>query len=172
MRRMADGDERALELLYATYGATLFNYLLRLVHEWEIAEDILQEAFLGAWKNARRFRDDCSVKTWLIRIAHHRAVDWLRAQRPTVSIDETTFEIPDERSADAFEMVGTIDQIQQALAHLSANHRAVIELTFVQGLSYWEIAQVMNCPVGTVKSRMSYALSYLKRTLNNLNVCA
>jgi RNA polymerase sigma-70 factor, ECF subfamily len=165
VQAVAHGDELALDELYSHYASAVYNFALRLVNERETAEDITQEVFLSVWRGAWRYRGECSVQTWLLRTAHHKAVDWLRRQRPAVSLDEV-FELPDPRSTDAFELSDTTAQIRQALASLSVNHRAVVELTFVNGLSYREIAAVMVCPTGTVKSRMSYALAHLRRTLS------
>jgi len=168
MQAVARGDELALDELYSHYASAVYNFALRLVNERETAEDITQEVFINVWRAAWRYRGESSVKTWLLRTAHHKAVDWLRRQRPAVSLDEV-FEFPDPRSIDAFEVSDTLAQIRQTLASLSFNHRSVVELTFVHGLSYAEIAAVMACPTGTVKSRMSYALRHLRNTLHALN---
>jgi RNA polymerase sigma-70 factor (ECF subfamily) len=129
-----------------------------------VAEEILQEVFLVMWQSAHRFRAEAKVKTWLLRIAHHQAVSWLRRTRavlwPNADLEADDHEPIDEHLAHSWQ----VDQIRAALVQLTPNHRAVIELTFVQGLSYAEIAEVMSCPIGTVKSRMSYAL----RNLNTL----
>ena len=167
LRQVAAGDEAAFAELYDLYAPPVYNYLLRLVNEAAVAEEILQEVFLAMWQSAHRFRAEATVKTWLLRIAHHQAVSWLRRTRATLWPN-------DELEADDHEPIEAhlarswqIDQVRAALARLSPNHRAVIELTFVQGLSYAEIAEVMNCPIGTVKSRMSYALRRLNALLSD-----
>lgn len=166
LRQVAAGDEAAFAELYDLYAPPVYNYLLRLVNEPSVAEEILQEVFLAMWRGARRFRAEAKVKTWLLRIAHHQAVTWLRRKRTVLWPD-------DELEGDAADSIEEdlarnwqIDQVRGALARLSPKHRAVIELTFVHGLSYLEIAQVMNCPIGTVKSRMSYALRHLNDLLS------
>jgi RNA polymerase sigma-70 factor (ECF subfamily) len=164
LRQAAAGDEAAFAELYDLYAPPVYNYLLRLVNEPSVAEEILQEVFLAMWRGARRFRAEAKVKTWLLRIAHHQAVSWLRRKRTVLWPDD---ELEGDAAASIEEDLARhwqIDQVRGALARLSPKHRAVIELTFVHGLSYLEIAQVMNCPIGTVKSRMSYAL----RRLNDL----
>jgi RNA polymerase sigma-70 factor (ECF subfamily) len=166
LRQVAAGDEAAFAELYDLYASPVYNYLLRLVNEQAVAEEILQEVFLVMWQSAHRFRAEAKVKTWLLRIAHHQAVSWLRRARVVLwSPDELEANSEDpveEHLAQRWE----IEQIRAALTRLSTNHRAVIELTFVQGLSYAEIAEVMNCPIGTVKSRMSYALRHLSTLLS------
>jgi RNA polymerase sigma-70 factor, ECF subfamily len=165
LRQVAAGDEVAFAELYDLYAPSVYNYLLRLVNESAVAEEILQEVFLAMWQGAHRFREEAKVKTWLLRIAHHQAVSWLRRARAATARANEDLEADDHDPIEEYlARSWQIDQVRAALARLTPNHRAVIELTFVQGLSYAEIAEVMNCPIGTVKSRMSYAL----RRLNNL----
>jgi len=165
LRQVAAGDEAAFAELYDLYASLVYNYLLRLVNEPAVAEEILQEVFLAMWRGARGFRAEAKVRTWLLRIAHHQAVSWLRRKRTVLWPDDEL----EQETVDSFEEdlahVWQIEQLRGALVRLSPKHRAVIELTFVQGLSYTEIAQVMNCPIGTVKSRMSYALRHMNELL-------
>jgi RNA polymerase sigma-70 factor (ECF subfamily) len=166
VRLVAAGDETAFAELYDQYAPPVYNYLLRLVNEPAVAEEILQEVFLAMWQGAHRFREEAKVKTWLLRIAHHQAVSWLRRAR-VVLWPQDELEVDDaEHIDDHLAHLWQIDQVRAALAQLSPTHRAVIELTFAQGLSYAEIAEVMGCPLGTVKSRMSYALRHLSTLLN------
>ena len=78
LQGVANGERRAFGSLYDRYGAPLYNYLVRLLHETAVAEELTQEVFLGAWQAAQRFQGRSTVKTWLFRIAHHQAVSWLR----------------------------------------------------------------------------------------------
>ena len=127
------------------------------------AEDLLQEVFLIVWKGAAGFRGDARVKTWIFRIAHHRAVSWLRQRKPVVKLDETNLKDwqnnPERTAAQSLRD----RQIQETISQLSWKHRAVLELVFVQQMSYSETAQVLGCPLGTVKSRMSYAMRILEQ---------
>jgi len=165
VRQVAAGDEAAFAELYDLYAPPVYNYLLRLVNEPAIAEEILQEVFLAMWRSARHFRAEARVKTWLLRIAHHQAVSWLRRKRVVLWSDDDLDQEAAESIDDDLARSWQIDQLRGALVRLSPNHRAVIELTFVHGLSYTEIAQVMGCPIGTVKSRMSYALRHMNKLL-------
>ena len=165
------GDAGAFELLYQRHNRALYNYLLRLIHRPTVAEELLQEVFLAAWKAASQFRGEAKVKNWLFRIAHHRAVSWLRHNREELTPDG---EIPDtpvtlqreEHVRDAWR----IEQLHIALDKLSPTHRAVLELAFFHEMNYTEIAKIMDCPVGTVKSRMSYARRNLSAHLKGLGV--
>ncbi len=166
LRQVAAGDEAAFGELYDLYAAPVYNYLLRLVNEPAVAEEILQEVFLAMWQSARRFRQEAKVKTWLLRIAHHQAVSWLRRTRATAWPSDDLEDEENDHLEDHLARSWQIDRVRAALAQLTPTHRAVIELTFVHGLSYAEIADVMSCPIGTVKSRMSYALRNLNALLN------
>jgi RNA polymerase sigma-70 factor (ECF subfamily) len=164
-------DEKAFEALYGRYSAPVYNYLLRLIHEQDVAEELLQEVFVAVWERAGRFRGQAKVSTWLFRIAHHRAVDWLRKRRPSLLEEDARLPDGDSPEAEAFD-IWHIDQLQVALAQLSPDHRAVLELVFFQGLSYREVAQVVDCPVGTVKSRVSYAKRCLNGVLRRMGIGA
>ena len=165
LRQVASGDASAFDELYVLYGTVVFNYLLRLVNETPIAEELLQEVFLAVWQGANRFRAEAKVKTWLLRIAHHKAVSWLRRHRPASSLDEATDVAEDTPIDDTLARAWQADRVRAALTELSPKHRAVVELAFVHDLPYAEIAKIMDCPVGTIKSRMSYALRYLTAIL-------
>jgi len=165
LRQVAARDERAFDALYQAYGSAVYGYLMRLLNEPVAAEDLLQEVFLAAWQGAGRFRAEARVKTWLLRIAHHQAVSWLRRQRKALALDELAEAVADDGAEEALARTWHADEIRAALDRLTPNHRAVIELTFMHDLSYAEIAQIMDCPIGTVKSRMSYALRHLDRVL-------
>ncbi len=162
---VAQGDDRAFAELYQRYALPVYNYLLRLIHDQNLAEDLLQETFVAAWRGAGAFRRRSGVKTWLFRIAHNRAVSWLRRHRPH-SMQEDP-EIADEAPGpEALSLINWRNEaLLAALDALSTNHRAVIELAFVHELTYSDIARIIECPVGTVKSRMSYALKHLNRLL-------
>ena len=165
LRAAAGGDEEAFSQLYHRHAASIYNYLLRLTHSEQIGEELLQETFVAVWQGAQRFQRRAKVKTWIFRIAHNLAVSWLRRHLPESLADDA--DVPSEEvGPEASTLISwRNDQLLAALEDLSPNHRAVIELVFVHELPYAEIAQIMDCPVGTVKSRMSYALQHLYRLL-------
>lgn len=169
LQRVAEGNEPAFEALYQRYSVPLFNYLLRLMHDSGGAEELLQDVFLTVWQSARCFRGEASVKTWLFRIAHHRAVSWLRKRRepPNGDLEDLALNDlatdPEGLTIEAWEAA----QIYAALNSLSVKHRAVLELAIFCELPYTEIARVVQCPVGTVKSRISYARRCLLQYFEN-----
>ena len=165
------GDADAFELLYQRHNKSLYNYLLRLIHRPTVAEDLLQEVFLAAWEAAAKFRGEAKVKNWLFRIAHHQAVSWLRRNREEFTPDG---ELPDVPVVpwvrEHAEASWRIEQLHIALDRLSPTHRAVLDLAFFHEMNYAEIAKILDCPVGTVKSRMSYARHNLSAPLRGLGV--
>lgn len=169
LQAAARQDEQSFAELYDRHSTFLYNYLFRLVNRWDVAEELLQDVFVAAWEGATDFRGRSKVKTWLFRIAHHKAVDWLRKRRPD-RLEEVDWlpadDCPEQEMLDAW----TIDQLRAALDQLSVKHRAVIELAFLDGLSYREVARIVDCPVGTVKSRVSYARRCLRRILDDRGV--
>lgn len=165
IQRIAGGSETAFTELYRRYGHGLYNYLLRLVGDAGAAEDLLQDLFLSVWQKAGHFRQEAQVKTWLYRIAYRRAASWLRRRKPSLPLTSARHQAGPHNPEESVNNNQRHDCLRQQLNHLSPDHRTVVELAFFQGMSYEEIAVVMDCPAGTVKSRMNYARRRLKRLL-------
>ncbi len=167
IRSMAAGDEGALRALYATYGRRLYAYAFRLTNSGPVAEEVVQDTLFAAWKGAASYRGDARALTWLLGIVHHQALNAVRRKRLPADGLERAAEVADdvagpEAHAEAGERRRAL---KAALGRLSRDHRAVLELVFYQGLSLAEAADVLGCPVGTVKSRLSYAKANLRGAL-------
>ena len=158
------GDDEALVELYGRYSKGVFNYILRLIGDVEASEDILQEVFVAVWQGARTFRRRSSVKTWIYRIAHNQTVSWLRRQKRIDAVKDTSIDSPPDPE-ESLEVNWRANEVREAIEQLSPAHRATVELVFAQGLSYAEIGEILGCPVGTVKSRISNATRQLSRIL-------
>jgi RNA polymerase sigma-70 factor (ECF subfamily) len=121
-------------------------------------EEVLDDVMFVVWKDARRFRGDAAVSSWIFGIAYRKAMTAMRT--------EGRYQAPLDRNADTSKIPGAserhADWIQAALMQLSADHRQVVELTYFGGFTYREIAQIANCPVNTVKTRMFHARRRLK----------
>ena len=170
--RMASGDVEALDGLYERYRTMAYSVALRITGEPSAAEDVVQEAFLGAWRNASRYAQGRgSVKTWLLSIVHHRAIDAVRRRRPTSVLPETDVPamVPEALTMpDVWgEVASGIDRaaVLAALAGISAPQREALELGYFGGLTQVEIAERLALPLGTVKSRMRLGLLGLRRIL-------
>jgi len=170
VQKISSGDETAFSELYSRYNLPVYNFILRLIHQAHAAEDILQEVFLAVWQGSKKFLGKSTVKTWVFRIAYNQTISWIRKNKKTFRQHQNIDELPiiqDETSPEnSLIKLWQTAQIRSAIERLSYNHRSVIELTFIHGFSYQEIADIMKCPVGTVKSRMSYALRYLKTDID------
>jgi RNA polymerase sigma-70 factor (ECF subfamily) len=171
MRQVAAGDTGGLEALYDRYHAMAYALALRITTETGLAEDVVQDSFLGVWRNAARYDEPKgSVRGWLLAIVRHRAIDAIRRQRNGVALgdqaDDTlpaSLTIPDIWP----EVAGRLDaeQVRQALTALPPAQREVIELAYFDGLTQREIASHTNAPLGTVKSRMRLGLVALRGQL-------
>ena len=172
VRRVAtDGDQDALSQLFDRYQAQMYGLAMRITNDTAMAQDAVQEAFVGIWRNAARYRDSrASVRTWMLSITHHRSIDMLRRRRASVPLPEgeTTQEsltTPDvwpevARAADA-------DAVRAAITLLSAEQRQAIELAYFAGLTQAEIAARVGAPLGTIKSRVRLGLLQLRRQLES-----
>jgi RNA polymerase sigma-70 factor (ECF subfamily) len=164
--RIADGDRDALASFFRQYADRVYRYALTLVRDRALAEEVVQETMLAVWKGAGTFRGGGKLSTWVLGIARHKGLDKLRQERQSAKL-ETKHDEPDtviepEREA-ARELLQ--DRVRAALEKLPAEHRETIILAFYHGLSYREIAELMECPEGTVKSRIFYAKEQMKRIL-------
>lgn len=166
VKRLAEGDQTALSELYAVYGQRLYAYALRLVDDPALAEDVVQDVLVVVWRSARKYRGDGRVIAWLLGIVHHTAMKTFRGRSQPLS--ETVAESITATDPSPEEVVLRQEQsqwVQRGLQDLSPDHRAVLDLVFYQGLRLNEVAEVCNCPVGTVKSRLSYARQHLRGVL-------
>ena len=167
IHRMQAGDDDAVRDLYALYGQRLYAYALRLTDDPATAEDVTQNTLVTAWRTARTFRGEGRLIAWLLGIVHHTAMKALRGT--TRYLDEVTEETISEDQPSPEEQAQVRDErrwVRQGLQSLSSEHRAVLELVFYQGLSLNEAADVLKCPIGTVKSRLSYARNHLRGVLS------
>jgi RNA polymerase sigma-70 factor (ECF subfamily) len=169
--RIAGGELDALDELYERYKTMAYSIALRITNDASLAEDVVQEAFLGAWRNAARYLEGRgSVKTWLLAIVHHRAIDAVRRRRPATDLpDRDDASPPELRVPDVWaEVAANLDAaaVRAALAALTDVQREAIELAYFGGLTQVEIADQTGTPLGTVKSRMRLGLLAMRRVLS------
>ena len=170
LARIAGGELAALEYLYDRYKTMAYSIAYRITNDATLAEDVVQDAFLGAWRNAARYVEGRgSVKTWLLSIVHHRAIDAIRRRRPTIELPEIDAGLPDALTLpDVWaEVSASLDSVtvREALVALSDVQREALELAYFGGLTQQEIADRTGTPLGTVKSRMRLGLLAMRRSL-------
>jgi RNA polymerase sigma-70 factor (ECF subfamily) len=166
-----DGGEEELRELYRRYSGELYGFACNALGDRELAEEVVQDVFARAWRNAGDYDPRrASVRTWLYAIARNRIVDARRraAVRPALSFQEPG-EGPGELDRE-LERAVVRWQVAAALTRLSSEHREVIRLAHFGGLSLREIADRKGIPLGTVKSRTSYALRTLRLILDEMEV--
>lgn len=170
LARISGGELAALEDLYDRYKTMAYSIAYRITNDATLAEDVVQDAFLGAWRNAARYVEGRgSVKTWLLAIVHHRAIDAIRRRRPTTELPEIDAALPEALTLpDVWaEVSASLDSVtvRGALVGLSDVQREAIELAYFSGLTQQEIAERTGAPLGTVKSRMRLGLLAMRRSL-------
>ena len=170
IEQLAAGELEALRELYERHKAMAYGIALRITGDAATAEDAVQDAFLGAWRNAGRFiAGRASVRTWLLTIVHRRAIDAVRRRRPdsSVEIDEGVAE--SVTMPDVWEEVSArLDRttVAAALTAISPVQRESIELAYFEGLTQAEIATRTGVPLGTVKGRLRLGLLGMRRALS------
>jgi len=162
------GDSAAFEAIYERHGGVAYSLAFRMCGRKQAAEDVVQEAFLSAWRRSQSYdAARGSLRTWLLGIVHHRAVDALRRtgndgrRRVDMPVEEMEFDA--EVSVDT-EVIDRdqADMVRGALTGLPAEQSKVIELAYFGGFTHTEIADMLGVPVGTIKGRMRLGLTKLR----------
>jgi RNA polymerase sigma-70 factor (ECF subfamily) len=169
-------DPQAFEVVYERHSGAAFSLAYRMVGRGNVAEDVVQEAFLSLWRSGARYeRTRGSVRTWVLGIVHHRAIDQLR--RSSVhdkrrASDEGLEERVEsgERTENEVARRDEAATIRSAMDSLPAEQSHVIELAYFGGFTHTEIAEILGAPVGTVKGRMRLGLEKLRNSLRMLEM--
>ena len=168
------GDTAAFGVLVRRHQDRLYNSVYRMVGNAEDAYDVVQEAFLNAYQSLESFKGDSLFFTWLYRIAVNTAISLKRKQRAVVSIDagrngDQSMEPPDtsdlSRPGHAMEQAEQQRRVRAALARLSPEHRAVLVMKDMEGQKYENMAEVLQVPIGTIRSRLHRARLELRELL-------
>lgn len=170
LRRMQAGDADAVGILYDRYGGIAYGLARRMTGDAAAAEDIVQDAFLAAWRYAPRFDlTRGSVRTWLLSIVHHKAVDAVRrhVSRKESRMPEDAAELfaDSGRTDTAAETTLDAEAVRVAVRAIPDDQRTVIEMAYFAGMTHTAIAEQTGIPVGTVKSRMRLGLEKMREHL-------
>jgi RNA polymerase sigma-70 factor (ECF subfamily) len=159
IRRIASGDQLAMRTLFARHRIPLYRWLLRIVRDETVAEDLLSDVFLDVWRQAASFEGRASVSTWLLAIARYKALS-ARRVRTNAELDEriaSTIADPADNPEAALHKKKRSEVLQDSLARLSPEHSEVIDLVYYHGKSVKEVADIVGVGEATVKTRMFYA---------------
>jgi RNA polymerase sigma-70 factor, ECF subfamily len=157
--RIAEGDQLAMRTLFARHRIALYRWLLRLVGDEGLAEDLLSEVFLDVWRQAASFEGRSSVSTWLLAIGRYKALS-ARRRRTNAELDEATLSTVPDIADDPEILLHKKDRaeaLRQSLTRLSPEHREVIDLVYYHGKSLKEVAEIVGINEATVKTRVFYA---------------
>jgi RNA polymerase sigma-70 factor, ECF subfamily len=176
MQLVRRNDPRAFEAVYERHSGAAFSLAYRMVGRGNVAEDVVQEAFLSIWRSGARYeRGRGSVRTWVLGIVHHRAIDQLR--RSSVHSKRRASDEGIEERLESGERTdvevarrGEAETIRSAMETLPPEQSHVIELAYFGGFTHTEIAEILETPVGTVKGRMRLGLEKLRDRLTVLEV--
>jgi len=166
LRRVSERDRRAFELLYRVYYRRLTRFLEQVTRRPQLVEEVVNDTMLVVWRKAETFNHASQVSTWIFAIAYRKALKALRRAAEPARLpwdgESGTADGPE------IELIAreARNRLRRALAGLSPEHRAVVELTYYHGYAYREIAQIVHCPVDTVKTRMFHARRKLKVLLD------
>lgn len=167
LQRVAVKDKVAFEKLYNRFHPQLSRYLSRILRRPELVEEVVSDTLFVVWEKAHQFQGRSKVSTWITGIAYLKgikALDKLKTMpeqqaRDLLEVEQTL------EGEDLISRIGLTEWLASGLDQISAEQRSVIELTYFSGFSYQEIADVMNCPVNTVKTRMFHARRKLAKLL-------
>jgi RNA polymerase sigma-70 factor (ECF subfamily) len=175
LARFVSGDYSAFDVIVGRYEERLLNFAYRFLNDQETAQDVVQETFLRVYRKRKEYKAIAHFSTWLFTIAGNLAKSELRRRKRWRFLsldsggddDERPVDLPDERHLpdDVVADRMTEARIQEAINALPPKYRQAVLLRDVEGMSYQEIAQIANCPVGTIKSRVNRARLKLQKKL-------
>ncbi len=172
IERIAGGDRPAMQSLFARHHVRVYRFVLRLVRDEAIAEDVVSDTFLDVWRQAGQFEGRSAVSTWLLSIARFKALS-ARRRRVGEELDEETAEAVEDQSDDPEVTLQKKDKgevLRKCLSALSAEHREIIDLVYYHEKSVEEVARIVGIPEATVKTRMFYARKKLGELLKQAGI--
>jgi len=163
LARIRDGDSRAFDELYRIYQPRLSRFLRNFTRRSQVAEEVLNDTLMTVWERPDGFRGASKLSTWIFGIAYRKAIKATRKPDEPVADPEADAQASLEKGPEElFAHQRAQALLMQALDGLSAEHRAVVDLTYFHEMEYREIADILGCPVDTVKTRMFYARRKLR----------
>jgi len=172
LESIADGNRTSMHILYARHNVRVYRFILRIVRDATVAEDLVSQVFLDVWRTATQFEGRSQVSTWLLSIARFKALTSLRQRRFEDIDQEDVREIPDEADTPeaSLDRTTTSEILRACVAKLSPAHREIINLVYYHEKSVEEVGEIIGIPQSTVKTRMFYARKQLAELLRGAGV--
>jgi RNA polymerase sigma-70 factor, ECF subfamily len=167
LESIAAGEKAAMHVLYARHNVRVYRFILRIVGDASVAEDLVSQVFLDVWRTAGQFEGRSQVSTWMLAIARFKALTALRNRRHEDLDQDEVMQIADggDTPETAMDRSQTSSTLRQAIALLSPAHREIIDLVYYHEKSVEEVAQIIGIPQATVKTRLFYARKHLGELL-------
>jgi RNA polymerase sigma-70 factor (ECF subfamily) len=172
MARVAEGDRRAIRLLFERYQLRVYHFVLRLVGNSATAEDIVSDVFLDLWRHAASFEGRARLSTWILAIARNKVVSAMR-RRIDQPLEDTVAQAIPDRAHTAEEILDAAQRravLRRCLEQLSPAHREIIDLVYYHEKSVEEVSTIVGVPAATVKTRMFYARRQLAERLRAVGI--
>ncbi|MGA2287242.1 sigma-70 family RNA polymerase sigma factor [Bradyrhizobium sp.] len=169
---IADGDRTSMHVLYSRHNVRVYRFILRMVRDTALAEDLASQVFLDVWRTADQFEGRSQVSTWLLSIARFKALTALRQRRHEDIDQEEMLEIADhgETPEASLDRSSTSAILRACVAKLSPAHREIINLVYYHEKSVEEVGKIIGIPPSTVKTRMFYARKQLAELLKGAGI--
>ena len=167
LESIAAGEKAAMHVLYARHNVRVYRFILRIVGDTSVAEDLVSQVFLDVWRTAGQFEGRSQVSTWMLAIARFKALTALRNRRHEDIEQEEVLQIADsgDTPETAMDRSQTASTLRDAIGQLSPAHREIIDLVYYHEKSVEEVGQIIGIPQATVKTRMFYARKHLAELL-------
>jgi len=165
LERCKSGDQKAYYEIYRLYSKAMFNICFRIVGSQEMAEDVLQEAFVNAFQKLKSFQGKSSFGAWLKRIVVNKAISYVRKSQLEVMLMDETMDFEEEKGLDEEELVLKIESVRSAIQKLPNGFRIVFSLYLLEGYDHKEIAEILEISESTSKTQYNRAKKKLKEIL-------
>jgi RNA polymerase sigma factor (sigma-70 family) len=166
IQRCRQGDRQAYYKVYKLYSRSMYNVGYRIVNDSQEAEDVLQEAFISAFKNLHHYRADSTFGAWLKRIVVNKAINHVKRKRMERFPEDDRWDVKEEEQIDEFENFPfTVEQVRSAIENLPDGYRTVLSLYLLEGYDHGEIAEILGITESTSKSQFNRSKKKLKEIL-------
>jgi RNA polymerase sigma-70 factor (ECF subfamily) len=162
-----DGDKFSMRALFARHNVRVYRFVLRLVNDEALAEDLVNEVFVDVWKNAGKFEGNSQLSTWILAIARFKALSSLHRRKDAALDEVEAAAIPDpaDNPEISLQKKDRVAILRECMSHLSRDHREIIDLVYYHEKSVEEVAEIVGVPKNTVKTRMFYARKRMSELL-------